>query len=293
MTVAALNAPLFAPHAHGACCCGSPLLQQFHERVMADVSRRQVLGGTAAVMAMFAGLQLPSLASAQPRTANGPLLLTHLQLFDGSGSALQRDVAVRVEEGRIRAILPADAAAEGAEVIDCGGRTLMPGLIDAHWHTTLAAITQTTAMTADVGYLHLVAAQEARRTLMRGVTSVRDVGGPAFALQRAIDEGIVDGPRIFPAGAMISQTSGHGDFRLRHEVPRGSNTPLSEQERQGVAAIADGEDEVLRRTREQLMLGASQIKLMAGGGVASLYDPLDSTQFTERELRAAVEAADD
>lgn len=293
MTVAALNAPLFAPHAHGACCCGSPLLQQFHERVMADVSRRQVLGGTAAVMAMFAGLQLPSLASAQPRTANGPLLLTHLQLFDGSGSALQRDVAVRVEEGRIRAILPADAAAEGAEVIDCGGRTLMPGLIDAHWHTTLAAITQTTAMTADVGYLHLVAAQEARRTLMRGVTSVRDVGGPAVALQRAIDEGIVDGPRIFPAGAMISQTSGHGDFRLRHEVPRGSNTPLSEQERQGVAAIADGEDEVLRRTREQLMLGASQIKLMAGGGVASLYDPLDSTQFTERELRAAVEAADD
>ncbi|XUO86180.1 amidohydrolase family protein [Halomonas sp. KM072] len=293
MTVAALNAPLFAPHAHGACCCGSPLLQQFHERVMADVSRRQVLGGTAAVMAMFVGLQLPSLASAQPRTANGPLLLTHLQLFDGSGSALQRDAAVRVEEGRIRAILPADAAAEGAEVIDCGGRTLMPGLIDVHWHTTLAAITQTTAMTADVGYLHLVAAQEARRTLMRGVTSVRDVGGPAFALQRAIDEGIVDGPRIFPAGAMISQTSGHGDFRLRHEVPRGSNTPLSEQERQGVAAIADGEDEVLRRTREQLMLGASQIKLMAGGGVASLYDPLDSTQFTERELRAAVEAADD
>ena len=282
-----------ASHGPGACCCGSPMLQQFHERVMADLSRRQVLGGTAAVMAMFAGLSVPSVVSAQPRQANGPLLLTNLQLFDGSGSAVQSGVSVRIEEGRIHSILPADATAEGAEVFDCGGRLLMPGLIDAHWHTTLAAITQTTAMTADVGYIHLVAAQEAKRTLMRGVTSVRDVGGPSFALQRAINEGIVDGPRIFPAGAMISQTSGHGDFRMRHDIPRGSTTPLSEQEHQGVAAIADGEDEVLRRTREQLMLGASQIKLMAGGGVASLYDPLDSTQFTERELRAAVDAAGD
>ena len=254
-----------ASHGPGACCCGSPMLQQFHERVMADLSRRQVLGGTAAVMAMFAGLSVPSVVSAQPRQANGPLLLTNLQLFDGSGSAVQSGVSVRIEEGRIHSILPADATAEGAEVFDCGGRLLMPGLIDAHWHTTLAAITQTTAMTADVGYIHLVAAQEAKRTLMRGVTSVRDVGGPSFALQRAINEGIVDGPRIFPAGAMISQTSGHGDFRMRHDIPRGSTTPLSEQEHQGVAAIADGEDEVLRRTREQLMLGASQIKLMAGG----------------------------
>lgn len=198
-----------------------------------------------------------------------------------------------MEDGRIHSLLPADAMAADIEMLDCGGRVLMPGLIDAHWHTTLAAITQTAAMSADVGYVHLVAAQEATRTLMRGVTSVRDVGGPSFALKRAIDEGIVEGPRIFPAGAMISQTSGHGDFRLRHDLPRGPLTPLSEQERQGVAVIADGEAEVLRRTREQLMLGASQIKLMAGGGVASLYDPLDSTQFTERELRAAVEAADD
>lgn len=92
---------------------------------------------------------------------------------------------------------------------------------------------------------------------------------------------------------MISQTSGHGDFRMRYEIPRANNAPLSEQERQGVAVIADGEAEVLRRTREQLMLGASQIKLMAGGGVASTYDPLDSTQFSERELRAAVDAAED
>ena len=99
---------------------------------------------------------------------------------------------------------------EGARVLDCQGKLLLPGLIDVHWHTMLAAIPQMTAMTADLGYLYLVAAKEAQRTLMRGFTSVRDAGGPAFALKRAIDEGLVDGPRIYPSGAMISQTSGHG-----------------------------------------------------------------------------------
>lgn len=280
-------------HTHGACCCGSPLLHHFHQRMMADISRRHFLGGAAAVMALFAGLHAPRAVSAQPQDRSGPLLFYNLRLFDGSSGALRENVALRVEEGRIQALLAGDAEPQGAEVIDCGGRVLMPGLIDAHWHSTLVAITQTAAMTADPGYVHLVAAREAERTLMRGVTSVRDAGGPSFALKRAIDEGVVTGPRIFPAGAMISQTSGHGDFRMRYEVPRGTTTPLSEPERQGVVAIADGEAEVMRRTREQLMLGASQIKLMGGGGVASAYDPLDSTQFTERELRAAVEAAGD
>ncbi|NAO96253.1 amidohydrolase family protein [Halomonas sp. Choline-3u-9] len=295
MPPAAAHSLLQSPlnHSHGACCCGSPLLQRFHERVMADITRRQFMGGATAVMALFSGLRAPTAISAQPKRADGPLLLTNLRLFDGSGAALRDNVSVRIEEQRIQAILPGDSAPEGAEIIDCGGSVLMPGLIDAHWHTTLAAISQVDAMTADLGYIHLVAAQEAERTLMRGVTSVRDAGGPSFALKRAIDEGIVAGPRIFPAGAMISQTSGHGDFRMRYEVPRANNAPLSEQERQGVAVIADGEAEVLRRTREQLMLGASQIKLMAGGGVASTYDPLDSTQFRERELHAAVDAAED
>lgn len=278
---------------HGACICGSPLLQKFHERMMHDISRRHFLGGAAAVMAMFSALNAPSVLGHQPKRADGPLLLTNLKLFDGNGGPLREDVSVRVEDDQIKALLTDSSGREGAEVIDCGGRVLMPGIIDAHWHTTLAAITQMEAMTADPGYVHLVAAREAERTLLRGVTSVRDVGGPSFALKRAIDNGIIPGPRIFPAGAMISQTSGHGDFRMRHEIPRTPMTPLNPTEQQGVAAIADGEAEVLRRTREQLMLGASQIKLMAGGGVASMFDPLDSTQFTERELRAAVNAAED
>ena len=165
-----LAAPLLGSQAHfyGACCCGSPLLQRFHERMMAEISRRHFLGGTAAVMALFAGLHAPSAVGEKPREREGPLLLTHLRLFDGSGSPLRDDVAVRVEAGRIAALLPDDADPEGAEVIDCGGRVVMPGLIDAHWHTTLAAITQVAAMTADVGYVHLVAAREVERTLMRG-----------------------------------------------------------------------------------------------------------------------------
>jgi imidazolonepropionase-like amidohydrolase len=120
---------------------------------------------------------------------------------------------------------------------------------------------------------------------------VRDLGGPTFGLKRAIDEGIVNGPRIYPSGAFISQTAGHGDFRFPYEVPRQIGGPLSHSEQMGAAAIADSPDEVRLRTREQLMLGASQIKLMAGGGVSSSYDPLDVTQYTVAEIHAAVEAA--
>ena len=127
--------------------------------------------------------------------------------------------------------------------------------------------------------------------LMRGFTSVRDLGGPVFGLKRAIDTGLVPGPRIWPSGAFISQTGGHGDFRLPNDLPARPGD-FTYSERIGAAAIADNPDTVRQRAREQLALGASQIKLMAGGGVASSYDPLDVTQYTVAELRAAVEAAE-
>jgi imidazolonepropionase-like amidohydrolase len=168
----------------------------------------------------------------------------------------------------------------------------MPGLIDAHWHAFMAATPQMLLMTADPSYLHLLAARQAEATLMRGFTTVRDLGGPVFGLKRAIDEGVMIGPRIYPSGAFISQTSGHGDFRFFFELPRMPGGPLSHSEVEGVAAIADSPDEVRLRAREQLRQGASQIKLMAGGGVASPYNPIESTQYTEAEIRAAVEAAD-
>jgi imidazolonepropionase-like amidohydrolase len=127
--------------------------------------------------------------------------------------------------------------------------------------------------------------------LLRGFTSIRDMGGPVFGLKRGIDAGLVTGPRIWPAGAFISQTGGHGDFRLSNDFPARPED-YTFTERIGGAAIADDPDTVRKRAREQLTLGASHIKLMAGGGVASVYDPLDVTQYTVPELRAAVEAAE-
>ena len=115
--------------------------------------------------------------------------------------------------------------------------------------------------------------------------------GPSFGLKRAIDEGFIVGPRIFPSGAFISQTGGHGDFRLPSLLPKALGDPLTYEERIGLTAIADSPDEVRLRAREQLRQGASQLKLMAGGGVGSDYDPLDTTQYTKEELVAAVQAA--
>jgi imidazolonepropionase-like amidohydrolase len=117
----------------------------------------------------------------------------------------------------------------------------------------------TDALSADLGYLNLLAGRQASETLMRGFTSVRDMAGPVFGLKRAIDSGVVAGPRIWPSGAMISQTSGHGDFRMTDELPRAPAAPLSQEDMWRGGAIADGQAEVHLRTREQLMLGASQI----------------------------------
>jgi imidazolonepropionase-like amidohydrolase len=118
------------------------------------------------------------------------------------------------------------------------------------------------------------------------------VGGPSFGLKRAIDDGVVSGPRIFPSGAIITITGGHGDFRQLFEVPRILGGTLTRMEQLGASMVADSPDEVRVRVREQLMLGATQIKLTAGGGVASPHSPLDVSTFTEPELHAAVEAAE-
>ena len=180
---------------------------------------------------------------------------------------------------------------QDTKVIDGKGKFLMPGLIDAHYHCTMDAIPLQVAMTSDVQYIMAYAVRSAENMLMRGFTSARDMGGNPFSLKRAIDEGILKGPRIYPSGAMVSQTSGHGDFRLPTDVPVHSCGALTYLESVGMATIADGHDQVLLRTREQLRQGASQIKLAAGGGVASDYDPLDVTEYTSDEVAAAVEAA--
>ncbi len=236
---------------------------------------------------------IATLSAAFCLPASAQTLFTNVRIFDGRSATLSAPSNVLVKGNKIERISTQPIAADSATaVIAGGGRTLMPGLIDAHWHTMLVRPNPVQAMTNDVGYTNLQAAAEATDTLMRGFTTVRDLGGPAFGLKKAIDEGLVAGPRIFPSGAMITITGGHGDFRQTFEIPRANDDPLSRVEEIGGAMIADSPDMVRKRAREQLMLGASQIKLTAGGGVASPHSPIDVSTFTEQELRAAVEAAE-
>ncbi|ORA28835.1 metal-dependent hydrolase family protein [Mycobacterium aquaticum] len=216
----------------------------------------------------------------------------NVRVFDGHSDKLSAPSNVLVTGNRIEKIstetLP---AGPDTTVIEGGGRTLMPGLIDNHWHTMLVRPPVTQLTTADPGYLNLLAGAEATDTLMRGFTTVRDLGGPSFGLKQAVDEGVIAGPRIFPSGAIITVTSGHGDFRTPADLPRTAGGPVSRQEELGASVVADSPDEVRMRTREQLFQGASQIKLTAGGGVSSPHSPIDVITFTEPEVRAAVEAA--
>jgi imidazolonepropionase-like amidohydrolase len=253
---------------------------------------RRVIGTALLCQALFA---TATAVRAQEWPVQGTTLFENVRVFDGTGSPLSEPVNVLVQNGVIAKIskdaIPVDRSAT-TNIIAGNGRTLMPGLIDAHWHTMLIRLAPLQALNAGVGYQNLLAADEARDTLFRGFTTVRDMGGPAFDLKRAIDEGVVWGPRIYPSGAMISITSGHGDFRSPVELPRPLGTAQSRIELIGGAMIADSPDEVRLRTREQLMQGATQIKLTAGGGVASPFSPLDVSTFTEDEMRAAVEAAE-
>ena len=229
------------------------------------------------------GLSAPALAD--------DVLFENVRIFDGVSAELSAPSNVLVKGNVIESISTAPIAAEGATVIAGDGRTLMPGLIDAHWHAMLASA-PVTELLGEPGYGALVAGREATDTLMRGFTTVRDVGGPVFSLKRAIDEGVVVGPRIYPSGAMITATSGHGDFRQRTDLPRSIGGYLSRMEMLGGAMVVDSPDEMRTRVREQFMQGATQVKLTAGGGVSSPFSPLDVTTFTDEELRAAVEITD-
>jgi imidazolonepropionase-like amidohydrolase len=244
-----------------------------------------------------------SIGVCQPSLAQGPsgstpaasVLFQDVRIFDGKSSALSPVSSVLINGNVIKRISATPITVDGnanVQVVAGNGRVLMPGLIDMHWHAMLVRPTPATILSSDIGYTNLLAGAEARSTLMRGFTTIRDMGGPSFGLKRAIDEELLPGPRIYPSGAMITVTGGHGDFRQLSELPRTIGGVLSRIEQLGGSMIADSPDEVRLRVREQLMQGASQIKLTAGGGVASPFSPLDVSTFTEAELRAAVEAAE-
>jgi imidazolonepropionase-like amidohydrolase len=230
-------------------------------------------------------------------TASEPteVLFRNVQVFDGRANALTPVTDVLVRGNQISAIGSSLEAAEHTQVIDGKGRTLMPGLIDVHVHMTFSALSMLQLLAPDLtpSLADSIAAKGAEQMLLRGFTSVRDMGGPVWGLKAGIDAGRFTGPRIWPSGATISQTAGHGDMRLPHERSRRFFGEVSRAEQLGATFIADGRDEVLTATRENLRFGASQIKLMAGGGTSSAYDPVDVTQYTLDEMRAAVEAAED
>lgn len=232
-----------------------------------------------------------------PKAQQKQILLENVKLLDYNSQSLTDIKQVLIEGNTIRSISAKPIITTGAEIvkIDAKGKTLMPGLIDVHVHLVFGALTMPQMMTNDLSEEFLInkVGQSAQKMLMRGFTSVRDVGGPIFPLKTAIDKGKLIGPRIWPSGATISQTAGHGDFRTPEEKSRRFFGIVSRAERYGATFIADGRDEILTAVRENLRFGASQIKLMAGGGTSSAYDPVDVTQYTLDEMRAAVEAAED
>jgi imidazolonepropionase-like amidohydrolase len=224
------------------------------------------------------------------------VVFTNVRVFDGQSDSLSAPTTVVVRGNTIAAIGPAaKPSRKDATVIDGRGRTLMPGLIDNHVHMMFNSLSP--AQMADPGMglekIMQLSAEQSRLMLLRGFTSVRDVGGPSFELKRLIDSGKVAGPRIWPSGPMISQTSGHADLRGPNEPSRRFTGKVPHAEAVWASVIADGRDEVLTAVRENLRFGASQIKISAGGGTSSDYDPLDVTQYTLDEMKAAVDAAED
>ncbi|MBY5990610.1 metal-dependent hydrolase family protein [Ferrimonas balearica] len=223
------------------------------------------------------------------------VLFRNVNVFNGVDAKLMTNHHVLVEGNRIVTVSANPIGSEGAEIIDGAGRTLMPGLIDGHAHVMINAHFDTVEKDMDLGDISIRSIRVAERFLMDGFTSVRDMGGPAFALARNIDNGRIIGPRIYPSGGFISQTSGHGDFRDRADpgFSQHDGGDLSNFERMGIGNVANGVPEVLKAVRLNLRNGATQIKIMAGGGGSSRFDPIDTTQFSTEEVCAAVEAAAD
>ena len=249
-------------------------------------------GALAAIL--FGLLVHPPAAFGQEAPAE--VMFTDVRVFDGTSDTLSPPTNV-VVRGNVIAVIGPEARPErdGATVIEGKGRTLMPGMIDNHVHMMFNSLSPAQMASPDMGLERIMklSAGQAEAMLLRGFTAVRDVGGPSFELKRLIDAGKIKGPRIWPSGPMISQTSGHADLRGPSEPSRRFTGKVRHAEEVWASVIADGRDEVLTAVRENLRLGASQIKISAGGGTSSEYDPLDVTQYTLDEMKAAVDAASD
>lgn len=224
------------------------------------------------------------------------MIIRNVRVFDGVHEQTTDNADVLVEGSHIVAVSTspvAGDASEGVVEIDGRGRFLMPGLTDAHVHLMGNANSMLDFVQGPTGTLYGNTIAEAKRMLLRGFTTVRDMGGDLAPVKGLIDRGTFEGPRIFPSQAMISQTSGHADFAFVYDIPEEFGGRPSRTEDIHFTRVADGVPRVLAAVREQLRQGATQIKLTLGGGAASMYDPLNTLQYTPDEISAAVQAATD
>jgi imidazolonepropionase-like amidohydrolase len=210
------------------------------------------------------------------------------RLLDPRKGELIENVDVLVEDGRIREVSDRPLSSSTAQVVNLGGKVIMPGLIDCHVHIFLSEVNiafldgvPLTMLTARSGVLM-------RNMLMRGFTSVRDTGGADYGIRDAVAQGLMLGPRLFVAGAPVSQTGGHGDFR---RPTQGRIECVCCSALSFTARVADGVPDVIKAVRDELRKGADHIKIMCSGGVASQNDPLESVQYRMDEIEAACEEA--
>ena len=223
--------------------------------------------------------------AAQEAEKKPQILFTNVKLYDGVTPSLQEGVSILVEGNLIKTVSTDPIKAPDAQVVDGGGRTLTPGLSDMHVHLQLVVpAVELEFMPAQEISVRMVPV--AKDMLMRGFTTVRDAAGNTHGLRRAINDGTVPGPRIVSSGACIGGWSSHADFGTDTSVKGQTNL-----ERVGMSTFADGPEEIRLAIREEMRKGASFIKLMIGGGIASTYDPLDVTTMSLEEIKAAVDEA--
>lgn len=242
--------------------------------------------------ALLLWLALVSPALAAGETSPPLTLFTNVHVFDGVNEARIENANVLVEGNLIKTVSTEAIAVDGGTIIDGGGRTLMPGLTDAHWHIVYAGLDSLDQIrTFEADYLHARALDEAEKTLLRGFTTVRDMGGGGFGIKRAIDEGLYPGPRTLLSGTHIGIDGGHADYTESWHGPRRFGAPMDRFEQMEVFRKVAGVDDVLAAVRFNMKRGASQVKLLMGGGIASTYDPLDVNELTYEEVKAAVDVA--
>jgi imidazolonepropionase-like amidohydrolase len=216
-------------------------------------------------------------------------LITNVNLWDGTSDAAQPGMSVLVENNLVTRVASSINAPRGATVIDGGGRTLIPGLIDMHSHLSIMEGMLEGRGAFDQMAMGAMTGNVLRSYLDQGFTTTMDLGGNVLGVAKAVNLGRIPGPRIFPSGGFLSQTGGHGDTGFFNDELGASNR----LEAVDFAHIVNGRAQVLQAARHNFRAGATQIKIMGGGGVASEFDPLHAIQFTLEEMQAAVQVAED